>query len=67
VQVVEPSRAPFISHRLAMAFDRAERKQRLPPRLGRRDAFSNQAIGFRLEMKLEFLIETRLGVSGPKD
>ena len=50
-----------------MTLDRTEGDERPPPRVGRRHAFTNQVLGFGLEVKAELLGETRLGVAGPED
>ena len=66
-QVIEPARPTFVAHRLAITLDRAECDERPPPRFGRRHAFTNQMLGFGLEVKSELLVETRLRVTGPKN
>jgi hypothetical protein len=50
-QVLEPARPTFVAHRLAITLDRAECKQRPPPRFGRRHALTNQMLGLALEVK----------------
>jgi hypothetical protein len=66
-QVVEPTCATFVTHGFAMALHRAEGDERAPPRVGGGHTFTNQMLGFALEVKSKLLLETRLRVTRPKN